>query len=183
MTPLFVVLAALINIADLPGESPEMAAASPAQAVPSALARRHRQFPGCLPLSHPSMPKSALAFRTRLDKNNELFAILCEPAPYNFPYAIYIVNNGHMEEAERMLFAEYSDESGWYGSNVLYNPWFDREHKLLRGFSKSRGFGDCGSKSAYKWDGDMLIMMEYRYKSKCDGDIEAPFPSLYSRRK
>jgi len=149
--------------------------------LPAALIKRHQSFPGCVRLNGPVMPKNGSHIHARLDEDTELFAIMCEPSAYNFPYAVYIVRDGSYDDAERVYFADYALETGWYGAPVLYNPDFDQKTGLLSSFSKSRGPGDCGSRGVYKWDGNQLVLQEFRYKDECDGDISTPFPLLYKR--
>ena len=149
--------------------------------IPEGLQKRHQAFPGCIDISDPVMPEEGLYLHARLDANTELFGILCEPDVYNMPYAVYIVPEGYYEDAERAYFAEYSNETGWIGADVLYNPTFDQKQGILAGFSKARGTGDCGSKQALKWNGERLTLIEYRYKAECDENLDKPFPLIYKR--
>lgn len=149
--------------------------------LPGKLLARHQQHPGCLKLDNPHMPREGAFFSARLNKTTELFGILCETSAYNWPYALYVVRDGYAEDAERLFFADYDQSTGWTGTNRLYNASFDKKTGELRGFSKSRGLGDCGSKTTLKWDGEQFSLVEFRYKDTCDGDIEKPFPLIYKR--
>jgi len=151
-----------------------------ADRLPAALLAQHQKYPDCLRLDDPAMPRRGASFSARLDKKTRIYGILCEPSAYNWPYAIYIVRNGNAGAAERLNFAAYG-ENGWYGTNVLYNAYYNKENKMLQAFSKARGTGDCGSKSSLKWDGYELGLAEYRYKENCDGEIKRPFPLIYKR--
>jgi hypothetical protein len=185
MLPALLVLFTLVNVADLGTAENEKMERGFAQlaSIPAAIKKRHHQFPECLRLDSPAMAGFSRALYARLDDDNELYAIMCEPSAYNFPYAVYIVNNGHMDEAERILFAEYDPAGGWRGSHVIHNPSFDGATRRLSGFSKSRGPGDCGSKVNLAWDGEQFNMIEYRYKDECDGNFSAPFPLIYKSKK
>lgn len=180
-------LAALAAAAALLACAPFAAAgaAEPAAAgLPAEMLKRHMEFPGCTDPADEIMPKGDdLGFRARLDEGSELVGILCDGgASYNAPYAIYIVREGLFADAERKYFADYALETGWYGSSVLYNASFDVRSGLLRGFAKASGFGDCGSQTALKWDGNDLAMVEFRFKQDCDGRSDRLFPLIYSRR-
>lgn len=150
---------------------------------PADLLKRHMEFPGCIDPADQTMPKGDLGFTVRLDESTELYGILCETAAYNWPYAIYIVRDGYYFDAERVLFADYAIETGWIGSNLLYNASFDAATRQLRGFAKARGLGDCGSQTALEWDGNQFNLMEFRYKQECDENVDQPFPLIYKRHR
>jgi hypothetical protein len=149
--------------------------------LPAKLIARHHQYPGCMKLDDPDMPPAGVFFTARLDKQTELYGILCEPAAYNWPYAIYTVRDGVLKDAERLFFADYDRSTGWTGTDLLFNASFNKKTGELSGFSKARGAGDCGSQTILKWDEDLFSLKEFRYKENCDGDIEKPFPLIYKR--
>jgi hypothetical protein len=149
--------------------------------LPPALLTRHMQHPGCIAPDDEIMPQEDNFFHARLDSETELYGILCETSAYNWPYAIYVVRSGYLDDAERVLFAEFDGDTGWTGSDRLMNAQFEAKTGLLKGFSKARGPGDCGAQSALKWDGDRFVLVEYRYKSTCDGTATEPFPLIYKR--
>ncbi len=154
--------------------------------LPAALMQIHQKSTGCVgfdELEEHSIPLADAFFHHRINKTTELYGVICEYAAYNWPFAIYIVRDGDAANAERMLFADYDIAGGWTGSDVLYNAYFDQETGELHGFSKSRGFGDCGSLSTLKWEDDRFVLLEYRYKDACDGGINTTsFPLIYKRR-
>jgi len=149
--------------------------------LPADLLAYHQKYPDCAPLSDPMMPPVGTTFSAQLDKNTRLYGILCEPSPYNLPYAIYLVRGRDAKGAERLNFADYERSSGWAGTNLLYNAYFDKKTGTLNGFSKGRGLGDCGSQNTLQWDGNQFSLMEYRYKEECDGKVDKPFPLIYKR--
>ncbi len=149
--------------------------------LPAALAARHQQFPECMPVDDPLLSRPGAVFKARLDAGAEIYGILCEAAPYNWPFAIYVVREGDFENADRILFADYDKLTGWTGADLLYNAHFDPKTGLLRGFSKARGLGDCGTLSTLKWDGHQFALLEFRYKDVCDEDTKKPFPLIYKR--
>ena len=151
--------------------------------LPPKLIELHERYPGCVKLNDPVMPRSHYAFSAKIDGETEVFGILCEPSTYNQPYAIYIVREGYYEDAERVFFADYNLESGWTGTDLLYNAYFNKNNGVLKGFSKGRGLADCGSQISMKWDGEQFSMMEYRYKDACDENTEKPFPLIYKRHQ
>ena len=149
--------------------------------LPAEIIARHQQYPGCVSHNDPVMPPEGVVFQARLGNDAEIYGILCEPAAYNWPYAIYLVRDGDTENAERLMFADYDQSTGWTGTDLLYNASFDKDTGLLRGFSKARGLGDCGSLTTLKWDGEQFALIEFRYKDACDEDINTPFPLIYKR--
>ena len=149
--------------------------------LPDDLVARHRQYPDCIRLDDPIMPREGRFFHARLDKETEIYGILCEPASYNWPYVIYLVRDGISGDAERLRFADYDRTTGWTGTDVLYNASFDRKTATLKAFSKARGLGDCGAKTTLKWHDKQFNLVEFRYKENCDGDIDKPFPLIYLR--
>ncbi len=149
--------------------------------LPPKLLAFHTKSSNCLSLNDPNMPPVDKIFHARLDQNNEVYGILCEPSAYNWPYAIYLVRDGYTGEAERLLFADYSQSGGWTGTDLLYNAVYDANSHELKGFSKARGLGDCGSLIILKWHEDQFALAEFRYKDECDGDASTPFPLIYKR--
>ncbi len=149
--------------------------------LPAKLIALHQRYPGCLKLNDPVMPPEGAVFHARLDQQNEIYGILCEPSAYNWPYAIYLVRDGYAEDAERLFFADYSNAGGWAGTDLLFNASFNKKTRELLGFSKARGLGDCGSLITLKWNENQFSLMEFRYKENCDGDTEHPFPLIYKR--
>ena len=149
--------------------------------LPAKMAARHQQFPGCLKLNDPNMPPEGIVFQDRLNETMQVYGILCETSAYNWPFAIYLVRDGELSDAERLYFADYSNDTGWTGTDLLFNASYDPKTKQLQGFSKARGLGDCGSLIRLKWTDEQFALMEFRYKEECDEDISKPFPLIYKR--
>ncbi len=149
--------------------------------IPATLLARHQQFPGCLKLNDPSMPPAGLAFQGHLNDYTQVYGILCETSAYNWPYAVYLVRDGEFDDAQRVYFADYTNDGGWVGIDLLYNATYDDKTKQLQGFSKARGLGDCGSLTRLKWQEEQFALMEFRYKEECDMDVAKPFPLIYKR--
>ncbi len=150
-----------------------------ADQIPPALLARHYAFPGCLRFDNPAMLREGVMFTAQLDETHRLYAILCEPAPYNLPYAIYVVRDGNLAEAQRIYFPRFRESHGWEGTDRLYNAIFDRRDGKLRAFSRFRGAGDCGAQAVYQWREDGFALLEYRLKETCDSRIDTPFPLIY----
>ena len=39
---------------------------------------------------------------------------------YNWPYVVYLVRDGYVEDAERVFFADYSLTTGWTGDQPSF---------------------------------------------------------------
>lgn len=74
--------------------------------------------------------------------------IRIEPAPFDIP------------------LEEYEEEEG---HRILVNGEWDAVEMTLSHFSKGRGFGDCGSRSRYGWDGGRFRLVAREEMPECRG--------------
>lgn len=74
--------------------------------------------------------------------------IRIEPAPFDIPLEEYEEQEGH---------------------RILINGEWDAQEMTLSDFSKGRGFGDCGSRSRYGWDGGRFRLVAREEMPECRG--------------
>ena len=145
--------------------------------IPPAIGRLHFADGECNGANRP--PLEGFGFETaQVDKENTLYLIPCFAGAYNIVYRVYLKSVN--DTARQLLFAKYSDKTGWTGSKDLMNISYDAKTGTLAAFSKARGLGDCGSTSRYKWQDHAFKMTEYRYWGKCDGTrLTSDWPVIY----
>lgn len=144
-------------------------AASAAHADEALLAR-HAQFPGC-------EVAGEVTARARLDARDEIAIVLCSRHAYQSTFAVYVIREGNIAQAQRMYFAEYAEELGWFGTDRLFEAEYaDGE---LRSLYKGRGLGDCGSEARYRWTGFGFQMLEYRHEPDCESGQSPPWAVKY----
>ena len=120
----------------------------------------------------------------KLGETQTLFLLPCFTGAYNIVYRVYVFDTRFPKELKPSLFASYSDEMGWSGTNSLINADYDENTKTLTAFEKGRGLGDCGSIPTYRWAEYGWRMTEYRYWSKCDGTrMPEKWPVIYRFKK
>ncbi len=145
--------------------------------IPPAIGKLHFADGECNAAERP--PLEGFGFETaQVDKDNTLYLIPCFTGAYNIVYRVYL--KPFNDTARQLLFARYSDETGWTGSKDLMNISYDAKTRTLAAFSKARGLGDCGSTSQYRWKDRTFKMIEYRYWGKCDGTrLPGDWPLIY----
>ncbi len=149
--------------------------------IPPAIGKLHFSDGECNAADRP--PLEGFGFETdQVGKENTLYLIPCFAGAYNIVYRAYLKSNN--DTARQLLFARYSDETGWTGTKDLMNISYNAKNATLAAFSKARGLGDCGSTSRYKWTGHTFKMMQYRYWGKCDGTrLPDDWPTIYPAAK
>ena len=120
----------------------------------------------------------------RLGETQTLFLLPCFTGAYYVVYRVYVFDTRYPRELRPSLFASYSDEMGWSGTDSLINADYDEKTKTLTAFEKGRGLGDCGSIPTYQWAEYGWRMTEYRYWGKCDGTrMPEKWPVIYRFKK
>lgn len=74
--------------------------------------------------------------------------IRIEPAPFDIPLEPWEEEEGH---------------------RILINGEWDAESRSIADFSRGRGFGDCGSRSTYGWDGERFRLVSREEMPECQG--------------
>ena len=57
---------------------------------------------------------------------------------------------------------------------------FDSEARLLTSHAKGRGLGDCGSSSAWAWDGRIFRLAHYAALDQCRGAFLGAWPRRWT---
>ncbi len=132
----------------------------------------------CDPLE--DLPHGGNIMSFRLDASSTLHLIPCWAGAYNFAYTAYKQDEYGIEQ---LLFASYSDETGWSGTKYLVNPHFNERYNRLSDFYKGRGIGDCGSLGLWQWEEYYFILLKYAYKANCDAEVNESeignFPAIF----
>ncbi len=150
--------------------------------LPPAIAKLHFVDGECDAMERP--PLSDFGFETaQLDKTTRLYLVPCFAAAYNIVYRIYLKSTNE-DRPRQLLFANYSSDLGWTGARDLMNISYDAKTKSLSAYAKSRGLGDCGTTSLYRWKDYAFKLIEYRYQEKCNGTRLPPnWPVIYAAPK
>lgn len=110
----------------------------------------------------------------RLDARHSLFLLSCHLAAYNSDAVAYIgeevAGRGRWTLAHFDDAAAGGDNSGTSNdaSHILGAFW-DAESRELSSFYKGRGLGDCGTSTAYAWDGARFRLTYYGDMPECRG--------------
>ncbi|WP_346289959.1 DUF1176 domain-containing protein [Sphaerothrix gracilis] len=114
-----------------------------------------------------------------LSADQYLVQFLCNFAAYQgvYEFLIYTDDGADAVVTPLELTVYVPDETGQFTPMsdrlVAGLPFFDTEEQVLTNFTKGRGIGDCGSFARYEWNGELLELIEYRYR-ECDSE-GAPF--------
>lgn len=117
-----------------------------------------------------------------LTEDESLFILNCTSGAYNFGSRLYHYDQRY-SEVRILHFADYSDDYGWGGTDVLFNVSFDPATNTLNSFSKGRGLGDCGSAAIREWSDYGFKLVEFRYWETCDGTrMPADWPTIFQMK-
>jgi hypothetical protein len=101
-----------------------------------------------------------------------LLLLACSGA-YNVSYVPFILRRGR--GGVEATLAPFDVRPGWWaeeGKPMLINADWDPKQGLLSSFAKGRGLGDCGTISAYAWDGGSFRLVEQSEMSECRGSVD-----------
>jgi hypothetical protein len=103
----------------------------------------------------------------RLDSDNSMVIMpwQCGNGAYNLYSNIMIVNG--FGETRPALFDYDNGITGDGPSNVLVNVSWDDEKRVLEGFVRHRGIGDCGRVDRYIWGGEKFMLSEQFVMPEC----------------
>jgi len=102
-----------------------------------------------------------------IETGKTLILLACGTGAYNVSHIPFIAAAG----SERIVPAPFDagrdlDERG---QAVLVNAQWDSNRRLLTQFSHGRGLGDCGTKSAWAWDGTRFRLVREERMEECRG--------------
>jgi Protein of unknown function (DUF1176) len=120
-----------------------------------------------------------------LGDNQTLLVVQCTMGAYQPSTMVFL---RAFDRLDQLAFPSYGSDSGWSGTNYLGFVEFDPKTKELSNYAKSRGLGDCGTSSRYRWTGYDFKLLEYRHRDcnddePVDPDGEIPeFPIVYEAK-
>lgn len=111
--------------------------------------------------------RSAPPRMVRLDSDSTMMIMpwQCGNGAYNLYSNIMIVNG--FGEIRPAVFDYDNGITGDGPSNVLVNVSWDAKKRVLEGFARHRGFGDCGRVDRYIWDGEKFMLSEQLLMPEC----------------
>lgn len=154
------------------------------RSLPPALYDLLQVTPDCSPEDNEYMERIGVS-RDRPDAETELYAVPCWSAAYNTIERYFTISTAD-GTLTPLLFAEYSDDTGWRGTAEMINSAYDPAARQLSSFVKARGLGDCGGSGRWRWEDHMFKMMEYRFQGECGGEATADpqrWPVVYQARE
>jgi Protein of unknown function (DUF1176) len=106
-----------------------------------------------------------------LGQRRTLVLLACGSGAYNVSIVPFVaVRDGRgirIEAAPFDLPVEQWEEEE--GHRILINGEWDSERRSIADFSRGRGFGDCGSRSTYGWDGALFRLLSREEMPECRG--------------
>lgn len=150
--------------------------------LPSMLLEYHAQISDCEDVGSQHLINYE-AIRGVLSQTALLYGLPCSTGAYNIFYRFYVVESGEIGGITPLYFADYVDDFGWIGSDILVNASYDSKTKVLTSFNKARGLGDCGSRGTWRWRDYAFEMVEFRAETACQGKAVDRWPILYSKKK
>jgi hypothetical protein len=137
-------------------------------AIPAARIARLRRDSGCA-IDEVGGPDEAET--AALGGGRTLVLLACGMGAYNVtnvPFVATSAGRGISIEPAPFDIAleDYEEEEG---HRVLINAAWDAAEMTISDFSKGRGFGDCGSRSTYGWDGRRFRLVLREEMPECRG--------------
>ena len=92
---------------------------------------------------------------------------------YNADVRIFLLDNrGNVRPAPFGPHPWSGGEGEEAGGPSLPNGWWDAKARILGGFGKARGAGDCGQLLKFAWDGEEFRLVRYASMSECRGNYD-----------
>jgi hypothetical protein len=115
-----------------------------------------------------------------LAKTSILYALPCTAHAYNVTYRLYLRQTGEIGGVRTLHFADYSDETNWTGTDLLFN--ISVKGQKLSAFYKGRGLGDCGTLGEWTWQDYNYKLDRYAAQSDCNGVMPENWPVVFPPR-
>ena len=108
----------------------------------------------------------------RLDPETTLMLLPSYCMGYNAEVRVFVLdNNGNAKPApfgRHPWNATDEDRADLF----LPNGWWDRKRRILSGYGKGRGLGDCGQVLKFAWDTRHFRLVRYSSMSECRGSMD-----------
>ena len=154
------------------------------KSLPPALYELLKVTPDCSPQDNEYMERIGVS-RDKPDAETELYSVPCWTAAYNTIERYFTISTAD-GTLTPLLFAGYSDFTGWRGTAEMINSAYDPETRQLSSFVKARGLADCGGSGLWRWEDRMFKMVEYRFQGECGGEATSDpekWPVVYKAKK
>lgn len=114
-------------------------------------------------------PVAPRAIRLDAARSLSLVSHPCGNGAYNSMSSAFVV-----DEAGRAMPAAFDAVVGMdpNARNVLVNADWDAGRRRLDSFSRGRGWGDCGVRQSFAWDGRRFRLAEQAEMGECRGSID-----------
>ena len=108
----------------------------------------------------------------RLDAAHSLVLVAhpCGNGAYNLFSSAFVVDNDGKPMPARFDAATGMGQDD--GNQDLINADWDTAAQRLTTYAKARGIGDCGSTSAFAWDGTRFRLVSERAMGECRGSVD-----------
>ncbi len=106
-----------------------------------------------------------------------LYALPCTAHAYNITYRLYLRQTGEIGGIRTLYFADYSTETNWAGTDLLFN--IDIDGPKLSAFYKGRGLGDCGTWGEWVWQEYHFKLVRYASQTECEGIPSDRWPVVF----
>ncbi len=108
----------------------------------------------------------AASKRYDLGDGVNIYLVPCTAGNTNPASRVYIVQKGGAVDA--LLFARFSKETGWGGTDRLVNASFDKESGILSSRVKTQGLDGCGVLGVWLWRDGVFSMLRYAAWDDCE---------------
>jgi hypothetical protein len=119
-------------------------------------------------------PEGTERIAFRLSEAQTLLGICTSAGAYNLFFDFFLVEGDKAQPAVFPLPPEL-DKSG----NQMVNPELADDGLSISSWDMARGLGDCGSFSAWAWDGANFRLVKYAAMEQCTGVQLDDWPVLY----
>ncbi|MBT4218345.1 MAG: DUF1176 domain-containing protein [Rhodospirillaceae bacterium] len=140
-----------------------------AQNPKDVIMKRHLELPTC------ERDVAYIEKEADLGDGYWLYGIACQAAAYNESQVFYVSKPADLATATRVKFRIITEDRIFGHSEEVWNPGFDPQTQQISSRNFGRGIGDCGRAGLWRRLGTKYELIQFRYKSDCDGqDDEWP---------
>lgn len=150
--------------------------------LPKALSQVLKITPDCSPLDNVIMERSGVT-RFMLPGGVEFYRVPCWANDRNTVERYFTIDQAG---ASPLLFATYSERTGWTGTAEMLNSRFDPATLEIAAHGKADGSGTCGRSGRWRWRDGAFRMIELRYQPGCDSggaSDPAQWPVIYKAKE
>ena len=162
---------ALVSKGERTPDAPQVHDIEAFDALPEAIRKEFTAEDGTCYFYEPKRFGRAGGFEAQIGEETYLIGVPCgEGGAYNQPFAFYLRQGKRALPLMVPVMTQFGPSTESYAWNV---SWKHRE-RIMEGFFKGRGVGDCGVFSRWVLNDETpdpaFILREMRVKEDCDGD-------------